>query len=282
MLSFETFVQALSVRYDTMEARSIARIVFADALGYRTPPSGPLSAEDIAKLAPLQARLLAGEPVQYVLGKADFFGLKIKVSPAVLIPRQETEELVAWALGWLNACEKPHPVALDIGLGSGCIGIALRYRHSDLKLMGIEKSPDALEMATQNATRILGEGNFTFLQGDILRPESLPADLPHFDLIISNPPYIPREEHHWMPEHVWAHEPHEALFVEDDDPLCFYRSIARFALQKLVPGGALFFECNEFNARQVAALLESMGFSSVLLRQDLCGADRMVRALKPG
>lgn len=273
--AFERLVRDLAPRYGPGEARSIARIVFADALGYRTPPTA-LSAAEEGLLAPLRERLLAGEPVQYVLGQADFWGLKFRVNPSVLIPRQETEELVALALRWLNAREKRQPAVLDIGLGSGCIGIALKRRRPDARLFGLEKSPQALAVALDNAHALLSEEAFTFIEADILQPETVPADWPAFDLILSNPPYVRRQEQHLMPEHVLAHEPHDALFVEGDDPLLFYRAIARFAQQRLAPGGGLFFECNEFNARQVALLLQEMGFSSVALQQDLSGAERMV------
>lgn len=280
-MTFDTLVQALTPRYGRGEARSIVRIVLADVLGYRTPPHGALSEAEAVRLEPLFQRLLTGEPVQYVLGQADFFGLKFRVNPSVLIPRQETEELVAWALRWLNATEKRHPVVLDVGLGSGCIGIALKYRRPDIRLWGIEKSPQALQLATENAQSLLGNTDFTFLQADVLAPEMLSTALPKADLIISNPPYIPRAEASLMPPHVLEHEPPEALFVEGDDPLLFYRVLAQLAQWLLLPGGALFFECNEFNARRVVALLEAMGFADVVLKQDLCGADRMVRARWP-
>ncbi len=273
--AFERFIRDLTPRYGPGEAHSIARIVFADALGYRTPPTA-LSAAEERLLTPIRERLLAGEPVQYVLGQADFWGLKFRVSPGVLIPRQETEELVALALRWLNARPQGQPAVLDIGLGSGCIGITLKRRRPDARLFGIEKSPQALAIALENAHALLGESEYTFIEADILQPETVPAHWPAFDLILSNPPYVQRQEQHLMPEHVLAHEPHEALFVEGDDPLLFYRAIAHFAQQRLAPGGGLFFECNEFNARQVALLLREMGFSNVALQQDLSGAERMV------
>lgn len=275
--AFEHLIHDLTPRYGPGEARSIARIVFADALGYRVPPSA-LSATEERFLAPLRERLLAGEPVQYVLGQADFFGLKFRVSPGVLIPRQETEELVALALRWLNARSQGQPVVLDIGLGSGCIGITLQRRRPDVRLFGIEKSPQALAIALENAHALLDECEYTFVEADILQPETIPPHWPVFDLILSNPPYVQRQEQHLMPEHVLAHEPHEALFVEGDDPLLFYRAIAHFAQQRLAPGGGLFFECSEFNARQVALLLEAMGFPNVALQQDLSGAERIVWA----
>jgi release factor glutamine methyltransferase len=275
---FEALVRDLEPRYGLGEAHSIARIVFADALGYRTPPMNPLTAAETTRLAAIRRRLLAGEPVQYILGEADFWGLKFQVSPAVLIPRQETEELVAWALRWLNDRGTTAPAVLDIGLGSGCIGVTLKHRRPDIRLYGVEKSPAALAVAAENARRLLKEADVTFLQGDILAPQQLLTDWPPFDLIISNPPYIAPAERSFVPEHVLLHEPSEALFTPEDDPLCFYRGIAHFARQKLLPKGAVFLECSPFNAGQVVALIRQMGFASVVLRQDLCGADRMVCA----
>lgn len=279
--AFESFVRDLTPRYGLGEARSIARIVFADALGCRRPPH-TLSGQEEAHLEPIRRRLLAGEPVQYILGRADFFGLKFRVNPSVLIPRQETEELVALALRWLNARQKRCPAVLDIGLGSGCIGIALKRRRPDARLFGIEKSPQALAIAIENGCTLLGEGQFTFLEADVLRPETLPTDWPTFDLILSNPPYVRRQEQYLMPEHVLAHEPPEALFVDDEDPLLFYRAIAHLAQQRLGPNGGLFFECNEFTAQEVVSLLEKMGFAHPVLQQDLCGAHRMAWAVWEG
>jgi release factor glutamine methyltransferase len=266
-------VEQLSPRYGEGEARAITRIVFEDAFDHgRTFES--------TRFDSILGQLSAGNPVQYVLGEADFFGLKFKVSPAVLIPRQETEELVAWVLEYLKEFSPiATPKLLDIGLGSGCIGIALKKKRPGLQLMGLEKSPEALAIAQENAARILNIpiSTSSFILGDILNS----ADWVQFqtlDVVVSNPPYIPYEEQSLIPEHVLAHEPALALFVDDPDPLLFYRSIAAFSLEKLVPGGALFFECNEFNAPEVAGMLEKAGFQSVELRKDIMGADRMVRA----
>lgn len=220
-----------------------------------------------------------------MLGVADFFGLKFKVNPAVLIPRQETEELVAWILTELKTPPRfsttQQPLLLDIGLGSGCIGITLKKKFPVLQLIGLEKSPEALAVALENAEHILGECSPApqLYPGDVL-DRSVWAKLPMLDVVVSNPPYIPYQEIDLVPEHVAAHEPALALFVEGPDPLLFYRTIADLSLEKLAPGGMLFFECNEFNARQVEALLQEKGFASVELRKDLAGVERMVRATR--
>lgn len=268
-------VTQLSPTYGEAEAKAIARIVFEDAFDRgRSFESSLFDA--------ILERLLQGEPVQYVLGEADFFGLKFKVGPAVLIPRQETEELVAWILAHLKTLSPvSSPTLLDIGLGSGCIGITLKQKRPAIQLYGLEKSPEALAMATLNATRLLSpsKGNseaFSFRLGDILNPSDW-IHLPAFNVIVSNPPYIPPGEKHLMPTHVLAFEPEMALFVEDADPLLFYRVIADFAMQKLQQDGALFFECNEFNASQVLELLREKGFVDLELRKDLSGAERMIK-----
>ena len=274
-------IESLTPRYGAGEAAAIARIVLEDAFGVRNGSGARVFDEaEQMRFAHIRDRLLSGEPVQYVLGEADFFGLKFRVGPAVLIPRQETEELVAWALEFLEKYPPEKPEVLDIGLGSGCIGITLKKKMPRIRLSGVETSPAALSLAVQNAEKILGVGQFAFFGCDILQRANW-AQFSQFDLVISNPPYIPESEKNIVPEHVSAFEPAEALFVGDDDPLIFYRAIATFCLEKLGPGGALFLECNEFNAEAVAALLRKQGFAETELRKDIAGADRMVRASRP-
>ena len=263
--------------YGEGEARSIARIVIQDAFkAWDFHSFLCTTQEQTSQLEQISNQLLQGEPVQYVLGQADFFGLKFKVTPAVLIPRQETEELVAAVL---EIIPKNHPPLrlLDIGLGTGCIGITLKYKRPGVQLFGFEKSPEALLIAETNAKRILGAGKVHFSLTDILTPQ--PAVGEQYDIIVSNPPYIPRHEATLMPRHVLEHEPEMALFVDHEDPLLFYRVIAEYARLTLLPGGALFFECNEFNASEVAPLLTQLHFEHVHLRKDLNGADRIVHAV---
>jgi len=276
-LSRSFLVEQLTPRYGEGEAKSIARIVFEDVFDHGR-------AFEELRFSEILQRLSAGEPVQYVLGVADFFGLKFKVSPAVLIPRQETEELVAWVLEYLKTFPPVHaPRLLDIGLGSGCIAITLKKKMPGLQLFGLEKSPTALAIAIENADRILNislsqNHNIQLLQGDILNRSEWDL-FPPLDVVVSNPPYIPHSEKSLVPEHVLAHEPALALFVDDPDPLLFYSAIADFSLEKLRPGGVLFFECNEFNATEVAKMLRQKGFSKVELRKDLAGAERMTKGI---
>lgn len=275
--AFEQIVNELAPRYGVGEARSIARIVIEDTFHTKAYTTMVLKEAQVPQFQHILERLVAGVPVQYVLGVADFFGLRFKVNPSVLIPRQETEELVDWALSMLKHTSAP--TVLDIGLGSGCIGISLKFRHPDTVLWGLEKSLGALEVARENAHELLGNQPVQFLHGDVLEePESLRQP---WDLIISNPPYIPRSEASLMPDHVLNQEPAIALFVEGADPLLFYRKIINFAGEYLRPGGFLLFECNEFNAIEVAELLKKADFGTVELRKDLSGADRMVGLRKP-
>ncbi len=272
---FSQISEDLTPIYGEGEARSIARIVVEDAFGGRPYQTFLCTSEaEHTQLADIRAQLLQGIPVQYVLRMADFYGLKYKVNPAVLIPRQETEELVATVLGFIP----PPPTAvrlLDIGLGSGCIGITLAYKRREIQLFGFEKSPEALLVAQENADRLLGPGKADFRLADIL---NMQPTTEQFDMIVSNPPYIPRHEAALIPLHVLDHEPELALFVDDPDPLLFYRKIAQYARQTLATSGMLFFECNQFNATEVVALLEQEHFQHIQLLKDLSGADRIVRA----
>ena len=278
-------VEHLTDRYGASEAAAIARIVLEDVFqAHRTTAADfelKWSEAQSQHLQEIIQRLAAGEPVQYVVGSAAFFGLVFQVNPAVLIPRQETEELVAWVLEYLKATGGGEGVQLlDIGLGSGCIGITLKKKMPSIQLFGLEKSAGALAVATANALQILSESAaFQFFQGDITEPADW-SRLPPLNVIVSNPPYIPESEKALMPAHVLEHEPALALFTGDEDPLVFYRVIADFALEKLLPRGILFCECNEFNARQVAAMLTHKGFQMVMLRKDLSGADRMVCGMR--
>lgn len=267
--------EALTPAYGGGEASSIARIVAEDAFHLKGNAGRELSDVEYTRYLDISQRLLSGEPVQYVLGQADFFGMKFRVSPATLIPRQETEELVAWVL--------EEPVSngvklLDVGLGSGCIAISIRKKRPGWTVYGMEVSEEALAVAQQNSETLVG-GDTRFFHGNALKKQDW-QNLPALDIVISNPPYIPAAERTLVPAHVLNHEPHLALFVTDDDPLLFYRVIAGMSLEKLKSGGRLFFECNEFNAGEVAEMLGQSGFTSIESRKDICGADRMVRAVK--
>jgi release factor glutamine methyltransferase len=278
----QQIIDQLTPTYGTGEAASIARIVLEDAFQLRPGhlATSLLNDSQVIHLQEIIHRLLAGEPVQYVLRVAQFYGLNFEVSPAVLIPRQETEELVAWVLEFIKLKKMVAPTVLDIGLGSGCIGITVKSKRSDIQLWGLEKSPEALIIAQRNAERLLGKDQYQFLEQDGLDPTQWPQ-LPDCDIIVSNPPYIPHHELAHVSEEVYRFEPAMALFVENEDPLIFYREISALAREKLKSGGALFFECNTFSANAVLDLVAKTGFLQTELRKDLAGADRMVMAIKP-
>jgi release factor glutamine methyltransferase len=275
--AYRDLVAQLSAIYAAAEAASIVRIVFEDALGITNfTRQEALSEQQRVRLRPIATRLQRGEPVQYVLGQADFYGLKLKVDARVLIPRQETEELVHWILEENGAgpCR-----ALDIGTGSGCIPLALKKRRPAWQVEALDLSPAALEVARENA-RLTGL-EVAFWEADILDESGWPA-LGAFDLIVSNPPYIPPSEARLMPPWVLEHEPHLALFVAEGKPLRFYEAIAAFACTVLRPGGALYFELNEHRADEVRRLLHEKGFAQIELKQDLNGKERMARCRRQG
>lgn len=273
--AFTTLINSLSNLYDEREARSIARIVFEDAFGITNfNRQDVFSTEQQRELNHIQKRLLHGEPVQYVLARAGFFGEQFFVNLHVLIPRPETEELVQWIL-------EATPLAadfkvLDIGTGSGCIPIILKKKRPKLSVQAIDISAGAIRVAELNAE--VHEVEVSFLQLDMLN-QSAWEQFHKLDIIVSNPPYIPLQEKTLMPQQVTDYEPAEALFVSNEQPLLFYDVISDFALQHLNKNGQLFFETNEFNALQVVELLQHKGFQHVELRQDLSGKNRMVRAI---
>lgn len=256
------------------EAQAIARIVLEDVFSWKAGRRDrKLSEAEWTQLEHLTDRLLAHEPVQYITGTADFFGLRLQVSPAVLIPRPETEELVEWVLKRAQALlhQKPAVRVLDIGTGSGCIPLALKRECPELQVHGWDVSTAALEVAQANAQRLGLVVHFA--QVDILDHDQWPAG--SWDIIISNPPYIPHQEVELMPAKVLNHEPDLALFVENEDPLIFYRTIMHFAQQQEARPTHLFFECNEYNAPAVDQLGQERGFTPTILRKDLQGKDRM-------
>lgn len=256
-----TIIEALSPSFGEREARAVARII----------------AEDVPKddWQTVVSRLRAGEPLQYIIGKADFYGLSFYINNSVLIPRPETEELVEWVLENHKNQVKTKKRLLDIGTGSGCIAIALAKKCPDWEVWAIDVSENTLEVARKNA---LEHGvDVHFLQLDVLKTV-YQNTLPIFDIICSNPPYIPQAEKAIMPAQVIDNEPHIALFVEDEMPLKFYEAIADFATHALHRSeGELYVEINEHYGEQTLALLQQHGiFKSVSLRQDLSGKDRMI------
>ncbi len=273
---FNALEDALVPLHGKRESKAITRIIFEDAFNWpQYPKDKILSTTQFEQYLFIVDQILRGRPLQYVLGQAHFYGLKFKVNPAVLIPRPETEELVDWVLNTFRGLPQGNFTFLDIGTGSGCIPVSIKKKRPADEVWGIDVSPEALEVAAENAQ--LNQTQVQFKLLDVLDEQNW-ALLPVFDAIISNPPYIPLREKELMPDSVLDHEPELALFVSDEDPLVFYRKIGHLAVQKLKARGQLFYECNEFNAPQVVVLLEELGYRKIELRQDLSGKDRMIRA----
>lgn len=286
--------QSLTPLYDSREVKAIISLLMEEVCGISRVdmimnPDRILDEKTSAKLDEIASRLAAGEPVQQVLGYEYFLGRKFEVNPDVLIPRPETAELVEWIVKdcglWTVDCEfsgtnHPSSTILDIGTGSGCIAISLAALINNSRVFGIDLSTGALITARRNAQN-LKISNVEFLQKDILgsQNESFEhPDVDNFDIIVSNPPYIKEQEKAEMSANVLEHEPHMALFVPDDDPLLFYRAIANFGLRNLRRGGRLYFEINAALGPETCSLLEKIGYRNVILKKDINGRDRMIRA----
>lgn len=227
----------------------------------------------LTEINEIAERLRNFEPIQYIIGETEFYGLTFKVNPSVLIPRPETEELVDWILKDIPA---KNSVALDIGTGSGCIPVAISKNRPDINMEAWDISTEALSTAKRNAE--LNKVKVEFSITDILFWRQKPTKK-KYDLIVSNPPYVTKSEEALMLINVVDHEPHLALFVKDEDPLIFYREISAFAENHLNPGGLIYFEINEKLGKEVEQLL-NLYFSNVVIRKDINGKDRMVRAEK--
>ena len=262
--------------YPKNEINSICNLIIANITGFsRTEiilnKNTKFSANQRFLLEKFVDALKKHTPVQYVLSETEFYGLPFKVDNNVLIPRPETEELVEWIQSTLST-DLSYKM-LDIGTGSGCIAISLKSIFPKSLVSAFDISEGALEVARENAE--LNDFEIDFQKVDILNP---PIINYKWDIIVSNPPYIPEMEKSEILAHVLEFEPHTALFVPDSRPLLFYETIATFALQHLNIGGMLFFEIHRDFGQQAARLLEGMGFKNVILRKDLSGNDRMVRA----
>ena len=225
-------------------------------------------------------KLKEEEPIQYILGETEFYGLPFKVSQYTLIPRPETEELVQWIIESVttNDIEKPLNI-LDVGTGSGCIAIALAKHLPEAKVYALDVSDEALKIAKQNAD--LNKVTIHCIEKDILEVETYVLDgCIQFDIIVSNPPYVRNLEKEAMKANVLQHEPHLALFVDDNNPLQFYKAISEFAVNNLTKKGLLFFEINEYLGTEMKHLFEANQFKSIALKQDIFGKDRMMKGVK--
>lgn len=272
----QKFLEELTPIYDAIEAENFFYMLLEEYQNMKRVdlamfPDRSFSASELAVFEKALEKLKAQIPIQYIIGKAHFFGLEFEVNPNVLIPRPETEELVDWIIKDFEF--KGSPKILDIGTGSGCIPISVAKNLHDSEVFAIDISTAALETATRNANR--NQVRVHFVQKDILSTEDLGG---MFDVIVSNPPYVRHSEKDEMRKNVLEYEPHLALFVENDDALLFYRKIADLALKNLKPDGKLYFEINQYLGKETAELLQNKGFSDVELRKDLLGNDRMIKA----
>lgn len=217
------------------------------------------------------------EPIQYIIGETEFFGLPFEVTPSTLIPRPETEELVEWILKDAKATSIS---ILEIGTGSGCIPITLAKQLPQAQVISIDVSAEALAVATRNAQR--NGVNVHFIHQSVLETEALETCFANqfFDVIVSNPPYVRHLEKQEIQPNVLEHEPHLALFVEDEDALLFYRHIGQLAQKHLKIGGKVYFEINQYLGKETVALLEQLGFEEIEIRKDLFGNDRMIRCAR--
>ena len=248
-------------------------------------PNFVLSDTEVEKWNSMLVQLQQDKPIQYITGEAWFYGLRFEVNENTLIPRPETEELVAWILN-SPITQNPSPITiLDIGTGTGCIPIALKANLSQGNVTAIDVSKKALEVAKRNAESNKVEINF--IQANILDVEDLlilltpNSQLPaSIDIIVSNPPYVRNIEKLEIKKNVLDYEPHLALFVEDTDALLFYRKIAQLALKSLSPKGLLFFEINQYLGKETVELLQNLGFKNIELKKDMFGNDRMVKSEK--
>ncbi|RKF03862.1 release factor glutamine methyltransferase [Tenacibaculum lutimaris] len=240
-------------------------------------PALKTSSEEYDLLNTALARLKKEEPIQYILGKAEFYGYPFKVNENTLIPRPETEELVEWILNEVKELDlennKQKLSILDIGTGTGCIPISLKNELPNAKVSAIDVSEEALKIANENA--LLNEAEITFIHQDILQTESLPKQ---YDVIVSNPPYVRELEKIEIKNNVLENEPHLALFVDNDNPLIFYKKIADLAIKSLTKNGVLFFEINQYLGTETIEMLKRKGFTKVELRKDLFGNNRMIKA----
>ena len=237
-------------------------------------PDFSFSCEQENLLDTILTRLQSMEPIQYVLGECEFYGLTFCVNPSVLIPRPETEELVDWIISDYSGQSGN---LLDIGTGSGCIAIATGKSLKSFSISAIDISEPALAVARENAKK--HNCHIQFIKADILNPDNIDFD-DVFDVIVSNPPYVCEQEKHTMSRNVLGYEPHLALFVPNNDPLLFYKAIAAFGKKRLKAGGRLYLEINEAMGKDCVNLLGSLGYRDVVLRKDIFGRDRMVGAVR--
>lgn len=264
--------------YKEPEINAITNIIIKTVIGATRlhqlyMPEHQVTYKQVERILDICKELKTGKPIQYILGETIFYNCTIRVSGATLIPRPETEELVDLIIkenkGYTGNI-------IDIGTGTGCIAIALAVNIPSAKITGIDISEEALVTARENS--VLNNSQITLIQGDILTIKTAIIHKP--GIIVSNPPYIRNSEKMYMNKNVLDFEPHIALFVEDSDPLKYYRAILEFAENNLSKGGKVYFEINEAMGRSMIQLFESFGYSGIELVADINGRDRIIKGKK--
>ena len=288
MMDYETLWHRLTPLYEISEAKTIVRWVLDVRFGLSMADIlcdkvNQLSADDQKEMETMTQRLEKGEPVQYIIGMADFCGRQFHVEPGVLIPRPETAELCRCILEVSEERREERDFSvLDIGTGSGCIAVTLALEMPEAKVTAWDISDDALRIAAVNAKSLRAE--VAFEKQDALNisltSHHSPLTSNQWDLIVSNPPYIKPKERDGMEKNVLAYEPHVALFAPEEQPIIFYQRIGDYAWQSLKSGGMLFFELNPLTANDVSSYLQELGFTEVEIRKDDYGKDRFLKAKK--
>ncbi|MDO3695097.1 peptide chain release factor N(5)-glutamine methyltransferase [Wenyingzhuangia sp. chi5] len=277
LLSFkQKLYAALESHYPTSEIDSFFKLILQDVLNlskidFALEPNKLISENESLEIDSIINGLVQHQPIQHLIGFTEFMDLKLKVNGYVLIPRPETEELIRWILDDYSNTQKLE--VLDIGTGSGCIPIALYKGLNDANVNTIDVSIQAIETAKENAK--INQTNIHFIHQDILTTTQFSQQ---YDVIVSNPPYVRNLEKLEMQKNVLDFEPHLALFVEDNDPLIFYKQIAELAINSLKPKGALYYEINQYLGKETVDLLKQIGFKNIELKKDMFGNDRMVKA----
>ena len=280
------FHTELDSLYDKNEVQSFFKLLVEHHLKLKPieitlNPNYSISEENLNSFEEALFRLKKEEPIQYVIGETEFFGLTFKVNSKTLIPRPETEELVQWIIDDQKKINHQSLGILDIGTGSGCIAITLAKHLTNAEVFALDISPQALLIAKENAT--INKVEVSFIEADILSSTTLESfsKSKQFDIIVSNPPYVRELEKTSIKNNVLQHEPHLALFVQNDDALQFYKAICEFAVHNLKAKGSLYFEINQYLGSEMKQLLETYHFESIELKKDLFGNDRMIKAIKP-
>jgi len=279
------FHTELDVQYGAQEVASFFSLLIDHFLGLEKfvlifQPELVVSKEEETLIFKALSDLKQHIPVQHIIGETEFIDLLFKVSPDVLIPRPETEDLVHWIVDDFQSANKADLKILDIGTGTGCIPISLAKRLEGATISALDISSDALTIAQANAAK--NEVTIDFYQGDILEGATTMPIRSNFDIIVSNPPYVRELEKKEMHANVLEHEPDIALFVSDKDPLVFYRAIAIFAEKNLAKNGSLYLEINQYLGKEMILLLGEYNFKNIELRKDIFGNDRMVKAVFRG